>query len=279
MLTTEACIKQFIDDHSFKCEKSTLDSYKRSIEQLLCFSKKQYHEITKRDIRNWLVCLTEEGYKVSSISKKFFDLRVFFKYCVEEELISNNPVEAITPPKSDDKLPYYLTNEQLTQLRHICSGKLKQRAIIEVLYTTGVRISELTNMKLEDINWSERLIHIPKGKGKKERIVMFTKECEEHLKAYLNQRSDELPFVFLNRLRTGAIFKTSINYWFYDYRKKLGIHVTPHTLRHTFAAQLARKGMPLSSIQALLGHEDASMTQRYARLHQQAQKEMYDEWM
>lgn len=279
MITTEACINQFIDDHSFRCEKSTLDSYKRSIQQLLCFSNKPYNEITKRDIRNWMMYLNEEGYKVNSIRNKVFDLRVFYKYCAEEDLILNNPAESIFPPKSEDKLPYYLTNEQLTQLRVICSGKLKQRAIIEVLYATGVRISELTSMKLEDINWSERLIQIPNGKGKKGRIVMFTRECEEHLKAYLLERSDELPFVFLNRRSTGAIFKTSINYWFDDYKEKLGIHLSPHTLRHTFAAHLARKGMPLSSIQVLLGHEDASMAHRYARLHQQAQKEMYDEWM
>ncbi|SFD39919.1 integrase/recombinase XerC/integrase/recombinase XerD [Bacillus sp. OV194] len=279
MITSEACIKRFIDDYSFKLEKNTLEGYKISIRLLLSFSKKAYNEVTTRDIRNWLAHLEEDRYKISTIRTKMFGLRLFYQYCLEEELIAHNPVEAIPLPNNEDKLPHYLTMDQLTQLKLLSEGNLKQRAVIEVLYSTGTRISELINMKLEDIQWSERMIRIPKGKGKKERIVLFTKDCSEHLNAYLNVRRDDLPYVFLNGNGTGAIDNHNIQVWFRVFQKKLGFYVTPHTLRHTFAAHLVMKGMPLECIQALLGHDKLQNTHIYTRLYSQAQKQMYDEWM
>jgi site-specific recombinase XerD len=279
MQRSESCIKQFIDEYSFRLEITTAVKYGTAIKQLLNFCDKPFNDLTTRDIRSWLTHLNEYGYKQGTIKYKIFALRLFYQYCLEEELIAHNPVEAIPLPKVEDKLPHYLTHEQLTQLRALCKGNLLRRAVIEVLYNTGVRVSELTNMKLEHINWTERMIHIPKGKGKKERIVLFTKECEEHLKAYLQSRRDELPFVFLNQWRTDGIASRTINGWFQRYRDKLGIFLSPHTLRHTFAAHLTMKGMSLACIQVLLGHENPRYTHLYARLHSHAQKQMYDEWM
>jgi site-specific recombinase XerD len=279
MFTSEACIKQFIDDYSLRMEKNTLKWYETSMRQLLTFCEKPYHEVTTRDVRKWLAHLVEDGYKISSIKQKMFAMRLFYKYCLDEELMTHNPVESVPIPKDEDKLPYYLTQEQLTKLRLLCEGNLRQRAVIEVFYTTGVRLRELTSMKLEDINWEERMIRIPKGKGKKERIVLFTKECAEHLNAYLQDRSDNLPFVFLNHNRNAFICPYSIQQWFVSFREKLGIYMTPHTLRHTFAAHLATRGMSMVCIQALLGHDHPKNTHIYARLNSQAQKQMYDEWM
>jgi site-specific recombinase XerD len=279
MQTSETCIKQFIDDYRSRLEQTTLEGYEVSVRQLLSYCEKPYNEVTTKDIRNWLIHLEDKQYKLGTIKKKMFGLRLFFQYCLEEELISHNPATSVPLPADENKLPHYLTNDQLAQLRQLVEGRLKQRAVIELLYTTGVRLRELTKMRLEHIYWSERFIHIPKGKGKKERIVLFTKECAEHLKAYLQSRSDDLPFVFLNRYGTGSIDPRSIQLWFESYREKLGIYLTPHTLRHTFAAHLAMKGMPLSYIQVLLGHENPRHTHLYARLHGEAQKQMYDEWM
>jgi site-specific recombinase XerD len=279
MLSSNLCIKHFINDYSIRLEKATLEGYVTSIRQLLCFCEKSYDEISTGDIRNWLMHLEENGYKMSTIKTKICGLRLFYQYCCEEKLMANNPVVIIQLPKDEDKLPHYLTHEKITQLRLLCEGNLKQRAIIEVLYTTGIRVTELTNMKLEDINWTERMIHIPKGKGKKERIVLFTKECEEYLKTYIQSRFDKLSFVFLDRYGTKKINRRSIQAWFESYRVKLGVFLSPHTLRHTFAAHLAMKGMPLAHLQALLGHENPRHTLLYARLHSHAQKQMYDEWM
>lgn len=279
MLTSAEYIKRFTEGHSARLEKATLEGYQIALNQLRCFCEKPYNEITTRDIRNWLMHLEENGYKRSSIKQKMFGLRLFYQYCLEEELMNQNPAKSVPLPNEEDKLPRYLTNEQLVQLRLLAEGNLKQRAVIEVLYTTGVRLRELTRMKLEDIHWEERMIRIPRGKGKKERIVLFTKDCSQHLHAYLQVRQDELPYLFLNRYGKGAIDPRSIQRWFQSYREKLGIFLSPHILRHTFAAHLARKGMSLVCLQVLLGHDQARHTHLYARLHQQAQKDTYDEWM
>ena len=122
-------------------------------------------------------------------------------------------------------------------------------------------------------------MHVRKGKGKIGRIVLFTRSCEEHLKAYLNERKDDLPYVFLNVPGTGPIHYQFVEKNFRKYKKELGIHVSPHTLRHTFAAHLAMKGMPLVGIQSLLGHASPENTQRYARLFDHERKQVYDDWM
>jgi site-specific recombinase XerD len=279
MVSSESCIKQFLTDNSFRLDKKTLDKYKSTMKQLLAFCEKPLYEITSRDIRNWLTHLNEKGNKPVTIRKKLLILRKFYQYCVDEKLMVRNPMKSVAIPKVRDKLPFYLTNDQLTQLRLLCEGLLLQRAVLELLYATGVRISELMMMKKQDINWSERMICIPNGKGNKERIVLFTKECASHLQAYLKERNDQLPFVFVNPSGTDALSYYFIEAWFKNYQKKIGIHLTPHTLRHTFAAHLAIKKMPLVCIQELLGHDNPVTTQIYARLCNNAQKQMYDEWM
>lgn len=260
MLTYEECIKQFINDFQNRLAQSTLLVHLNAVSQLLKYRQKPYNEINKKDILVWLHDLETKQYKASSVKRMLFGLRLFFQYCEEEGILQNNPVKSIPLPKVEDKLPHYLTHEQLAQLRQLAESRLKQRTVIEVLYTTGVRVGELTTIKIEDIHWSERSINIPDGKGKKERIVLFTKECSEYIKAYLKSRNDELPYLFLNRYGKGPIDKRTIQHWLENYREKLGVYLTPHTLRHTFAAHLAMKGMPLSSIQALLGHDTPEMT-------------------
>ncbi|WP_413789613.1 tyrosine-type recombinase/integrase [Metabacillus rhizosphaerae] len=110
-------------------------------------------------------------------------------------------------------------------------------------------------------------------------MVLFTRSCGEYLKKYLEERDDILPFVFINPSATGPACIRTIQDRFNRYKKDLGIHLSPHTLRHTFAAHLAIKGMPLAFIQDLLGHDSPHQKQLYARLYSHARKEMYDEWM
>jgi len=197
MLTKEACIQQFLDDNRNRLAADTLSNYHLSIQQLLCYCEKQYNEVTQSDIRNWLIHLEKKKLKASSIQSKLFGLRSFFQYCFEEDLITKDPAESIPLPKVEDKLPHYLTKAQIEQLKKLAERHLKQRAIIEVLYTTAVRVGELANMQIKDIHWSERMITFPEGKGNKKRIALFTKECGEYIKAYLNSRNDELPYEWM----------------------------------------------------------------------------------
>lgn len=278
MISNDECLKSFIEEYSIRLGQNTMYAYQKDIKLMLSHCNKSFAEVTSRDIRSWMQVL-ELTYKSSTIRKMFSGVRLFYKYCNEEEIISHNPVISVSLPLEEDKLPRYLTNDQLAQLRLLTERNIKKRAVVEVLYTTGIRISELTQMRLEDIQWTERIIRIPKGKGKKERIVLFTNDCSVHLHAYLKERRDTLPFLFLDRYGKGAMDNRSVQRWFEDYREPLGIFLSPHILRHTFAAHLAMKGMPLIGIQSLLGHSKPEHTQLYARLFNHARKQMYDEWM
>jgi site-specific recombinase XerD len=276
----EKQLNQFVLEYQVRLKPKTLEKYQVSIKRFFDYSRKALDIITKNDIRNWIEYLIESGYKSSSINEKLSGIKLFFKYCWEEEIISLNPVKDVPYLKVDEKLPCYLSKEQLNLLRGISEG-LEERAIIEVLYATGVRLGELAEMTKEDINWSERLIVIPNGKGRKGRIVLFNSECTEHLKAYLDSRTDNCPFVFalVNSNGRRSKYARLVNSKFLNYSKQLGFKVTPHMLRHTFAAHLAKKGMPLECIQVLLGHDKFETTQVYARLYDHARKEMYNEFM
>ncbi|MEC2324421.1 tyrosine-type recombinase/integrase [Lederbergia lenta] len=279
LITSEIYLQQFKDEYSFRLTGETLYQYKLAVEQLITYCNKPFSEINSRDIRKWMFSLELKEYKAVTVKTKLAGIKLFFKYCVEDGFITKDPVKNIPFPEVEDKLPFYLQRDELFQLRQLVKGKLEQRAVIEMLYATGVRIKELVEMKIEDINWQERMITIPKGKRKKERIVLFTRECEAHLKTYLDERGDNLPFVFVNTTKTGFMCTRTVQNKFTTYSKKLGIYMTPHTLRHTFAAHLAMKGMPLECIQVLLGHNGPHQTQLYARLYHQARKVIYDQWM
>lgn len=277
----EEHMRKFFEDYSMKLEQCTLKYIQFNVEELIAHSKKTLQDIHAKDIRNWMAHLHSKGYVQITLNTKFFRVKRFFQYCSEEGILIHNPFQFIPNPNPDynQKLPRYLEMEQLTQLRQLVAGQVLQRTVIEVLYSTGVRVSELCGMMIEDINWSERSIHIKKGKNKRERNVLFTKECTEYLNKYLQGRTDELPFLFLNRRENGPITRYTIGDWFKEYSKKLGIKVSAHILRHTFATHLAIKGMRLEYIQALLGHEEPRNTQIYTRLYEHAKKELYDEWM
>ncbi|WP_019243128.1 MULTISPECIES: tyrosine-type recombinase/integrase [Bacillus] len=278
-MNSEECLKQFTTDLQYRLAKSTLEDYQRSVKQLFIFTKKPFDGITKRDIRNWLSHLVENGYRPATVQVRLSGLKTFFNYCKEEELILLNPAEELPFPRRDETVPCYLKWEQLTQLRKHVERGLRERALIEVLYTTGVRISELAAMKKEDINWSERSILIPSGKGKKGRNVFFTPECAEYLEVYLNKRTDNLPYVFSDAKGIQSFRISTNKLMFRTISKQLGFKVTNHILRHTFAAHLAQKGMPLEYIQVLLGHHNIQTTKVYTRLYDIARKEMYDDWM
>lgn len=279
MITSKACIQKFKEDNSFRLTEGTIKSYQKSVEQLVEYCRKAHHDITTSDIRRWMIYLEENGYKSITVKMKLAGLKLFYRYCMEEELIKKDPAALIPFPSIEEKLPRYLELTQLNELRKFVKGNVQRRAVIEVLYATGVRISELAAMKKEDINWSERTIHIPNGKRKKARIVLFTRTCVEHLKVYLEKRKDDLPYVFVNPSETGPVCIRTIGQNFEFYTRKLGIHISPHTLRHTFAAHLAIKGMALDCIQMLLGHNGPHQTQLYARIYSHARKEKYDDLM
>jgi len=176
-------------------------------------------------------------------------------------------------------LPVYLNQYELAKLMEEAKGFPRERAIIETLYATGVRVSELLNIREVDIKWETKLIWIRKGKGCKERYVLFTTECAERLKAYLATRNEESPYLFCNK-RGKHLSQTWVQTVLksYAHNANLVSKVTPHTLRHTFAAHLAEKDMPHCYIQELLGHADINTTRIYTKLSAAARKKRYDRY-
>lgn len=278
-INREACIERFQLEYRLRLEYKTITSYSRTINQFFDFLKMEPASVSKKDIRNWLIHLSESGYSPNTIYSILIALKTFFKFCMEEGYIHRNPAKNIPYPKREDKQPVYLTEEQLTLFRELVKGNVMERAVLEVLYATGIRISELIAMKKDAINWDEKYIFIPKGKGKKERIIPFSRMCEEYLSIYLASRVDDLPYVFINNKSKRLLHHQRINERFQYYSSQLGFRVTPHMLRHTFATHLAKRGMRFEMIQVLLGHEDPKTTQLYTRFYEQLQKEEYDQWM
>lgn len=272
-------IELFRNELKFRYEPETLNLYQKAVEDLLMNCGKSVERVTAADIRVWLNELEKKGDKTSTRNTRLSGVITFFRFCLDEGIVQVDPTKTLSLAKVEDKLPQYLNREQMTRFRELVKDDFYYRAIMETLYATGVRIGELVDMRKEDINWSERSIHIPDGKLKKARIVLFTRDCEVTLRVYLNEREDNLPYVFLNTSWNGPLCKRTVQKQFTYYGKELGFRITPHSLRHTFAAQLAMKGMPLSGIQVLLGHAEAHHTQIYSRLYEHARKAIYDEFM
>ena len=162
-------------------------------------------------------------------------------------------------------------------MQELTRQKPRDRAIVETLYATGVRISELLQIKLEDVKWDTRQIWIRKGKGNKARFVLFTYDCELRLKTYLEQREKESDYLISNG-RGGPLSRVFVEKQFKGFSEELGFRVRPHTMRHTFAAHLAEKGMKFEYIQDLLGHANVNSTRIYTRLMNHTRKKQYDQY-
>jgi len=270
-------LEEFFQDNHAQFSLDTVKSYKISLAQFFNTCKKEYDVVKAGDIREWLAEMTDMGLKPRTIQLKLTAVRSFYRYCMEENKLSKNPTEKVRSPKKEDSLPYYLSRKQLVLLQELTKDQPRDRAIVESLYATGVRISELLNIKLEDIKWESRQIWIRKGKDNKERFVLFSYDCTERLKTYLEIRKMNSEYLFCNQ-RGNPLSRDLVELNFREYSKTLDFRVTPHTMRHTFAAHLTEKGMDFCYIQELLGHANINSTRIYTRLMNNARKKQYDQY-
>jgi site-specific recombinase XerD len=270
-------LRSFFNDHQVRFSSETNRSYKIALQQFFLFCEKNIDQVKPADIRAWLSSLEEQELKPRTIHLKLSALKSFYRYCMEENIIKKNPTQSIHTPKKDDSLPYYLSKRQVALLQELTKGHSRNRAIVEALYTTGVRVSELLQIQLEDIKWEARQIWIRKGKGNKGRFVFFTHDCAERLKTYIQQRKKESIYLFPGN-KGRHLSRILVERRFQEFTKALGFKVVPHTLRHTFAAHLAEKNMPQSYIQELLGHANFNSTRIYTRLNEEDRKKQYDRY-
>jgi integrase/recombinase XerC len=235
-------------------------------------------------IRQYLSFLYEKEYENKTISRNISTLRSFFKYHLKEKNIVKNPMLLIPNPKIEKKLPKVLYTEELEKILSLPDNKtpLGQRnsAILELIYSTGVRVSELISIKLSDINFYDKKIRII-GKGNKERIVLYGKILEEKLDLYINDGRKQLlkqenDYLFLNN-NGNQLTSRGVEYMINNVLKQGGItyHISPHTLRHTFATHLLNNGADLKTVQELLGHESLSTTQIYTHVSNERLRGVY----
>jgi site-specific recombinase XerD len=224
--------------------------------------------------------LLSYGYKKSSVARKLSSIKSFFRYLVRNKLINSNPAISIKTPKAGKPIPSFLSEDEMERLFNSIPNKtdldIRNRAILEILYGTGIRASELTNLDLSNIDINERLIRVF-GKGKKERILPLGKKAFEWIKKYINEvRGYEEGALFLSKSgkRFGQRDLQRIVKRFITNVATLH-QMSPHTLRHTFATHLLNRGANLRAVQELLGHESLSTTQIYTHMSIEKLKEEY----
>ncbi len=278
-------IEQFYN--YLKAEKNvsvhTLRAYAKDLEEFLLFTDKKAKDIDNLDIRSFLASLHHKKLKKSSISRKLATIRSFFKYLQREGLVKRNPAKLVASPKVQRTLPRFLTVDEAFLLMDAPQGdtfqSARDKAILELLYSSGLRVSELTALDINDFDIKESLVRV-KGKGKKERILPVGSKSIEAIKNYLPERillKKKSQALFLNN-RGGRLTQRSVRRIVDKYGRMIAIkgNISPHALRHTFATHLLHGGADLRSIQELLGHSSLSTTQKYTHVDIAHLIEVYD---
>lgn len=235
-------------------------------------------------IRSFLARLHARGIKKVSAARKLASLRTFFRYLCREGILDRNPARTILSPKTERRIPGHFDEGQMARFLDLPGGTpaaLRNRAILELFYATGIRCSELVGLDLEDIDRDGRTARVL-GKGQKERVVPFGKPAAAALMAYLAVRSRLSPrdeAVFLNH-RGGRLTDRSVREVVKDRIRALALEqkASPHTLRHSFATHLLERGADLRAIQELLGHSSLSTTQRYTHVSTRHIMEIYSKF-
>ncbi len=230
-------------------------------------------------VRDYLRELYEKKYSTKTISRKVSSLKSYFKYLESEGIIKDNFMSLISNPKLEKTLPNYLNYDDLEKLLNYpdISNKygLRDALILEMLYSTGVRVSELANIRLNDIDFNDRKILIL-GKGNKERYVYYGSKCERLLNDYLKIDHRNSPYLLIGKT-SNRLNERRIRSIVTIAAKKAGIniHVSPHTLRHTYATHMLNDGADLKSVGDLLGHESLSTTQIYTHVSNERLRQVY----
>jgi len=264
--------------HERNASPHTISSYGIDLNQLAAYLEERKLKLSQVDnvvLRGFLVDLYQKKLTKTSAARKLAAVRSFFEFCVRQKWIQDNPAKVVATPRLDRHVPAFLSEEEMAGLLEVPPSDnplgLRDRAILELFYATGVRVSELVGADLEDLSLEEKLIRV-RGKGKKERLVPFGRKAAASLEAYLRIRHT-FPLVlaeqavFLNyqgtRLTSRSVQRLVTKYF---KLAALRIKISPHALRHSFATHLLGRGADLRVIQELLGHESLATTQKYTHM-------------
>lgn len=262
---------------------NTYTSYINDLYYFYIFIKKDLTKVTFEDIKDYLEHLNLKKEKPSSIRRKISSLKSFYKFLYKNNYIDKKdyPLTKVSYPKMEKKLPKFIYYNDLLEIINESSKDkdgVRDRLIIEMLYATGVRVSELINIKINDIDFNNRRI-IVLGKGNKERIVYYGEYAEEVLKEYMrtHERKNH-NYLFVNS-KGGKLTDRGVRYIIDNIMSKLSVkvHVTPHVLRHTFATDMLNNGCDIKVVQELLGHSSLKATEIYTHVTNEHLKKVYYE--
>jgi integrase/recombinase XerC len=272
----------------------TIKSYSEDFGSLLDYVRDRVGEVSSpaelqiAQLRGYVAYLHECDYARTTIARRLASLRSFFRYCQREGLVTSNPAKALRTPRVGRKLPHFLTIEQITQLLESPpaneSEGLRDRALLETMYSAGLRVAELVGMNIDDWDRDANIVRVF-GKGRKERIAPIGRHASKALGRWLEVRQPapdakaiDRDAMFLNRFGT-RLTTRSVGRMMEKYLAITGLDqlTTPHTLRHTFATHLLDGGADLRSVQELLGHKSLTTTQIYTHVSTKRLKDTYEQ--
>jgi len=282
----------FYQDTVRKLSLYTLKSYRIDLEQFRLFLDRRYKSksllcIDKEILRNYLICLDKQKYSNKTIARKIASLKSLFKYLNQQNIIEYNPLQDLKIPKVPKRLPHLLSQKEILRLmslpKHNSRNGVRDLAILELFYSTGIRISELVRIKLSDIRLNSGTIHI-KGKGNKDRIVIIGDRAMNVVKKYIVYLKKELnsnykflfPSLFKNKskhISIRTVYNIVVKYLrLVSDDEKL----SPHSLRHSFATHLLENGADIIAVKKMLGHDSLSSTQIYTHIQREKLKQIYN---
>lgn len=271
----------------------TVKSYREDLTQALGFFQERLgstdatpDRITTRLLRAYLAWLHEQGYSKTTIARRIASVRSWLKYLCRRGALATNPAEGLRGPKQDKKLPNFLTEADIGKLLSLPTGEgplaLRDKAMLETLYSAGLRVGELCGLKIDDIDLDEGILTV-RGKGRKERLALLGESSRDAMRVWLEARQGFQAAlhksgvaVFLNK-NGGPLTVRSVGRILEKYLIQAGLdpRTTPHTLRHTFATHLLDAGADIRGVQELLGHKNLATTQIYTHVSTQRLQDSY----
>jgi len=271
----------------------TIKSYREDLEALLDYLEESYQravsprEVTTLDLRGYVAALHEAGYAGSTVARRLASLRSFFRFAQREGLVEANPAKPLRNPRRASKLPHFLTSDEIATLLAAPPANepagLRDRAILETMYSAGLRVSELVGLDDGDLDFEDALLRV-RGKGKRERLAPIGSYAMRALHRWLNVRKlaadaprGRLAPVFVNRFGR-RLTTRSVGRMLEKHLKLTGLDLrtSPHTLRHSFATHLLDRGADIRSVQELLGHKSLVTTQIYTHVSTSGLREAYE---
>ena len=270
--------------------ENTIAAYRRDLAKLDVFVRddgKKLEDLTASDIRSFLRQLHRQGLSHRSIARALSATKGLYRFAAAERMVAVDPTEQVESPRVPRSLPHYLSLEEVDQILAAPDTKtaagLRDRTMMETLYATGLRVSELVSLRVDDLYLDAGYLRC-RGKGRKERIVPLGRSAAKWLRRYLSRGRGELsakagPWVFLSRLGTRM---TRQRFWqiLQGCGRKCGIsrRLSPHVVRHSFATHLLERGADLRSLQLMLGHSDIGTTQIYTHVSRERLRRVYDQY-